>query len=192
LERYGEKEILIAENIFCYDSRLKLRFLLNTDGDERESLRWQWGMRGVDELLDAMGYSLGKKFELMQFFQTSFAAEFAADSAFFKQVNSLYNSNRKSIELFMEKPVTANNPVKPILDLYTTTNEELRKIVSSLAANAGSGEVMSDTDRWVGSYIHMNLNRLFLSEPRLHELVLYDFLCTWYRSAISRMNKNDR
>jgi thiopeptide-type bacteriocin biosynthesis protein len=189
LERYGENEILIAENIFCYDSRLKLQFLLQTEGDERENLRWQWGMRGVDELLDAMGYILEKKYELLQIFQTTFAAEFAADNAFFKQVNSVYNNSRKTIELIMEKPVTDNNPFKPILDLYINTGEELKGIVSSLAVSVGRMGSISDTDRWIGSYIHMNLNRLFLSEPRLHELVLYDFLCTWYRSSINRMKK---
>jgi lantibiotic biosynthesis protein len=191
LERYGDATIAVVEDLFYYDSELKLKFLQLTEGDERETLRWQWGMRGVDELLDMMGYTLEQKYSLMQFFRDSFAAEFGADKNLFKQLNTKYNDNRAMVQAAMENPVSASNVLKPLLGLYREGHNELKKIIDRLRRAAGPGSER-EMEGWTGSYIHMNLNRLFLSEPRLHELVLYDFLCSWYRSCISRKGKEDR
>ncbi len=190
MERYGDDKIAIAEDLFCYDSELKLEFLQLTDGDERETLRWQWGMRGVDELMDAMGYSLDRKYRMMQFFRDAFAAEFNADKNLYKQLNTRYNENRALVQMAMEQPVSAGNTLKPLLDLYSATRMQLHSIVQRLQVSSVSERDQQDMEGWTGSYIHMNLNRLFLSEPRLHEMVLYDFLCSWYRSQLSRKAKN--
>lgn len=36
------------------------------------------------------------------------------------------------------------------------------------------------------SYIHMTLNRLFLQDPRKHEMIIYNYLYRFYKSAVKR------
>ena len=38
----------------------------------------------------------------------------------------------------------------------------------------------------IGSHIHMSLNRIFRSENRLHELIIYDFMTRYYKSKIAQ------
>jgi hypothetical protein len=38
----------------------------------------------------------------------------------------------------------------------------------------------------LASYIHMMLNRIMTDQPRMHELVIYDFLARYYKSMIAR------
>jgi thiopeptide-type bacteriocin biosynthesis protein len=186
LERYGYGLTVYAEELFFIDSKLKLEFLQLTEGDEREKLRWLWALRGVDELLNAFQLTLAEKYELMQSFQQSFAAEFNAGKQLFRQLNQQYNENRKQIQQVMEYPVAAENEFKPLLDIFSRYETELRiaagRILSTPAINA-SPDILKGL---MSGYIHMNLNRLFLSEPRQHELLVYDFLCSWYRSQLKR------
>lgn len=121
----------------------------------------------------------------MQFFRNAFAAEFNADKNLFKQINLRYNLNKQLVQTVMENQFSVNDPLKPLLELYDESRDVLRKLIADLKLLAGANGDAA-MDGWIGSYIHMNLNRLFLSEPRLHELVLYDFLCSWYRTCINR------
>ncbi|MDR0295220.1 MAG: hypothetical protein LBH91_03380 [Prevotellaceae bacterium] len=38
----------------------------------------------------------------------------------------------------------------------------------------------------LSSYIHMTLNRLFRTQQRMHELVMYDYLFRYYTSMQAR------
>ena len=175
-----------AEELFFTDSKMKIEFLLLTEGDEREKFRWLWALRSVDELLNSFGYSLSGKYELMQGLQQQFAAEFKADKSLFRQLNQQYNENRKQIISVLENPVSSDNDLKPLLDIIqkykTEQNEKAQRIAHSNAVDGNQQQL----NLLLGSYIHMNLNRLFLSEPRLHELIIYDLLCSYYRSIIKR------
>lgn len=39
---------------------------------------------------------------------------------------------------------------------------------------------------YIASYIHMSMNRLFASENRLYELIIYDFLRRYYMLSINK------
>ena len=185
-ERYGTSLIEAAEELFFTDSKMKIEFLLLTEGDEREKFRWLWALRSVDELLNSFGYSLSGKYELMQGLQQQFAAEFKADKSLFRQLNQQYNENRKQIISVLENPLSSDNDLKPLLDIIQKyKNEQNEKAQRIAHSNAVAGN-QQQLNLLLGSYIHMNLNRLFLSEPRLHELIIYDLLCSYYRSIIKR------
>ncbi|HEV7781399.1 MAG TPA: lantibiotic dehydratase [Chitinophagaceae bacterium] len=181
VERYGNGLIELAEQLFFADSEMKLEFLLLTGGDERERYRWLWGLRGVDELLNVFDYSLDKKYELLQGIQGMFAKEFNADKGFYRQINQRFSDNRSLIQMAMEDPVSPGNEMKPLIGIFDAHRTEMQKIATAIAGKTGP-----DLTALMGSYIHMNLNRLFLSEPRLHEMVIYDLLCSYYRSAVKR------
>ena len=185
-ERYGASLIEAAEDLFFTDSKMKIEFLLLTEGDEREKFRWLWALRSVDELLDSFAYSLTGKYEFMQSLQQLFAAEFRADKSLFKQLNQQFNDNRKQILSVMEKPVLPENELKHLLEIFQKYKIEQNEKAQRIAESSTVAGNQQQLDLLLGSYIHMNLNRLFLSEPRLHELIIYDLLCSYYRSIIKR------
>ncbi|MCX6317708.1 MAG: lantibiotic dehydratase [Bacteroidetes bacterium] len=186
LERYGQVLTELAESLFYTDSMMKLEFLQLTEGDERERYRWLWGMRGVDELLSAFGLPLQKKYECMQAFQQSFADEFHADKALFRQMNQQYNEHRKDIQQIMEYPVMPENTCQPLLEIFDRYAPSIQATAASITTALQQVQQEAGLQGLLSGYIHMNLNRLFLSEPRQHELLIYDFLCSWYRSQLKR------
>ncbi len=180
-ERYGEQLTDYAEELFALDSRQFLSFLEITEGDEREDLRWPWALLSTDALLSHFGYDAGAKYQLMQALQKQFAAEFRADKAMFKQLNQQYNQHRGLINQLLGQAADQSHPLMPLIAQHSPAIKEIAgKIL--LAINNSPGAL----DNLMGSYIHMSLNRVFLSEPRLHEFVIYDYLCSYYRSAFKR------
>lgn len=186
MERYGHSLVEAAEELFFTDSKMKLEFLSLTEGDERERFRWLWAIRGVDELLNAFDYSTDNKYELMQQLQSVFAKEFNADKSLYRQLNQQFSDSRKQILVAMEHPVTETNPMKALILIFEKYNREQRNVAQKIIASGGLAGKYAELNSLLVSYIHMNLNRLFLSEPRLHELVVYDLLCSWYRSILKR------
>ncbi len=185
LERYGYALVELAEDLFFTDSKMKLAFLQLTEGDEREKLRWLWGLRGADELLNAFKLSLAEKYELMRSFQQAFATEFKAGKTLFRQINQQYNENRNAIKEIMESPVAGSNTYSPWLDIFKEHETEIMTTASGILTVLQKDQQVS-LPALLSGYIHMNLNRLFLSEPRQHELLIYDFLCSWYRSQVKK------
>ncbi len=185
-ERYGHELTVSAEDLFFHDSKLKIQFLQLTEGDERESLRWLWGMRGIDELLNAFGFSIEKKYELLKFIQASFFEEFGGDKQLQKQLNSHYAEHRKLIEEVMQSPTLHTNPYYNLIDLFTINEKEQNDIASSILKRINEGSKGVSAENLLSSYIHMNLNRLFLSGPRQHELVIYSLMVSWYQTIIKR------
>jgi lantibiotic biosynthesis protein len=185
-ERYGHELTAIAEDLFFYDSKLKIEFLQLTEGDEREHLRWLWGMRGIDELLNAFGFSIEKKYELLIYIQASFFEEFGGDKQLQKQLNSRYTEHRRLIEEVMQYPASQTSPLYNLIYLFTANAKEQNDIASSILKEINESRKEVSVENLLGSYIHMNLNRLFLSEPRQHELVIYSLMVSWYQSIIKR------
>jgi lantibiotic biosynthesis protein len=183
-ERYGEELTDYAEELFAMDSRQFLFFLEIAEGDEREDLRWPWALISTDALLTHFGYDAGAKYLLMQALQKQFAAEFRADKAMFKQQ---YNQHRGLINQLLDPKRDQQHPLITLIIQHTLA---IKEIAAKILNAVNNSQVA--LDNLMGSYIHMSLNRVFLSEPRLHEFVIYDYLCSYYRSAFKRKAMPDR
>ncbi len=186
IERYGNTLTEAAEELFFTDSKMKLQFLSLTEGDEREKLRWLWALRETDEWLNAFDYSIENKYELMRQLQAVFSKEYNADKTLYRQLNQQYSDNRKQILMALESPPGEVNIFTPLLTIINEYKDELRVVSQRIIADGGLSGNYTALNSLLSSYIHMNLNRLFLSEPRLHELVIYDMLCSYYRSVTKR------
>ena len=82
--------------------------------------------------------------------------------------------------------ITEADSIKSLFELYQNSEKRLRYIAKDILATSDLSDNNAGVNQLLGSIIHMNLNRLFLSEPRMHEMILYDFLCTYYRSRLKR------
>jgi thiopeptide-type bacteriocin biosynthesis protein len=186
LERYGATTIEETETFFYHDSVAVVNMLKLTWGDEREQLRWLWALRSVDELLDCFRFTLEQKLQLLTNLKEGFAREFNMNKALKLQLDNKNRSHKNSIETLLNKPDSDTHAMKELLTLLAEKNVQLQPIANKILLMQQNGTLEVPLDNLLGSYIHMLLNRITISNPRLHELVLYDFLFRYYQSAKAR------
>jgi thiopeptide-type bacteriocin biosynthesis protein len=167
VERYGSHTMVLTETLFGLQSQAVLPILGAPDS-------WLWGLAAMAELLDACGLALPHKIALLTQLRAAFAQEFALDKHLQLQLDAKYRHARSAIE----QAVGAMEEAGPSTPLHA-----LGQHLAQLEAQQKLEVVY---DQLLGSYLHMLLNRLLPTQPRLHELVLYDFLLRYYRSQQAR------
>ncbi len=184
IERYGSETIEIAESIFCADSNLVVNLLPHLgEGDYADQLRWQFALVNIDQFLNAFGFDLTAKKDLLQTLQNNFQIEFGVTNKDAKKMlGDKFRAERKGIEALL----VGNPPevFKPIFELFQERNTTLQSLVGQLRQEEATLEV--PLNNLLGSYIHMNMNRLLRSKHRLHELMIYDMLAQFYTSLLAR------
>jgi len=167
--RYGSRSIAAVEAIFHQNSIATVHWLRNTEGDEREHARWLWGLKGIDVLLNCFGWDLDKKTTLVEKLKNAFAEEFHTGKLLKQQLDYRYRKYRDQLKRELEAASGADFRVAEIEPavreiLFLQQQKLLDPILEELVA----------------SLIHMQLNRLFPSQPRQHEMICYDFLYRYY------------
>lgn len=178
LERYGDELVEESESLFCADSFMKLDFLRQTEGDERENIRWLWGMKNADWMLDCFALSLEEKEALLKTVKEQFGREQRFGKPALQEINKKFNKYRTEMHSVMNGK-DEEAPLVPVQMFAAFQNEvtTIATIIKEKAANRP--EVLNSL---LLSYLHMCLNRLFPAEPRLQEAVLYEFLYKYYVS----------
>jgi lantibiotic biosynthesis protein len=186
LDRYGHNSIELAERFFYHDSMACLQMLELTFGDEREEVRWIWALRAIDELLNAFAFPLPEKLSLLEKMKDSFYAEFRADKMLKNQLSAKYRAHKSRITAALEGVGPAANDLEPLWQVLRQKTADLAPVVQGLQQLQQAGALRVSLNELMPSYIHMLVNRIITSNPRLHELVLYDMLFTWYRSVTEK------
>lgn len=188
LERYGFTNIEPSEELFHHDSATILDILSLLSGDEGDMLRWQLAMRGVDYLLNDLGFSLEQKKTFMDGLSQGFAQEFNAISTESKkQLSTKYRENKASIEQIMQEQIDGKSELIPVWKLYEERSERTRDCIKAIQEYAK--EKPGILEDLTSSYVHMFLNRFLRSKQRMQEMIIYDFLHQYYRSMMARLKK---
>lgn len=184
LERYGRHAFEETESIFFADSVATVGLLHMLSGDEGEHFRWLAGLRAVDMLLNDLGFTLeGKKVFASQL-QEQFFREFRGDTHLNVQLNNKYRQHREEITSFLDGGDDSRNGIGDVIALF---EERSRRIRPSLAVILPHNAV--GLHHFAGSLVHMFVNRLFVSQQREHELVVYHYLKKYYESKLARREK---
>lgn len=178
LERYGDELVEASESLFCTDSFMKLDFLRQTEGDDRENVRWLWGMKNVDWLLDCFSLALEEKEALLKSVKEQFGKEQNFGKPALQEINKKFNKYRVEMNSVMNGK-DDEAPLIPV-QMFEAFKEEVTAIATSIKEKAGNNPAVLDS--LLHSYLHMCLNRLFPAEPRLQEAVMYEFLYKYYVS----------
>ena len=195
LERYGQGTIGLAEELFFHDSVAVLEMLSASAEMDRDSMRWLWALRSIDELLDGLGWSLMEKRGLAEHMKDAYHREFKADKALRSQLSIKYRNSRRQLEDMLDRSRDAQNPWRDLLRPLDKRRKVLLPVTERLRQLAAAGRLEVPLQDLLCSYIHMLVNRVVSSDPRKHELVLYDLLFTHYRSVEQRakfQEKNDK
>ncbi|SEJ50461.1 thiopeptide-type bacteriocin biosynthesis domain-containing protein [Dyadobacter sp. SG02] len=184
LERYGHHAFEETESIFFADSAATVGVLDTLSGDEGEHFRWLAGLRGVDMLLNDLGFTLEDKKIFAGQSQERFFREFRGGTDLNVQLNNKYRQHTDEIGSFLDP---GDDSLNGIGDLITLFEERSARVVASLVAILPHREV--SLYNLAGSLVHMFLNRLFVSQQREHELVVCHYLKKYYESKLARREK---
>ncbi|AXT57534.1 hypothetical protein D1815_17930 [Aquimarina sp. AD1] len=179
VERYGGETMSISEELFFLDSRMIVDFLDMIDGDEGEELRWLFGVRAIDQLLQDFGYSEDDKLALLERLKTGFGVEFGMNKGLKKQMDKKFRNEHDKIKNFLSFKRDSDPDYAPIIDALDEKSISSKDLVKEILTIVDKNQL----DDMMSSYIHMLMNRLFRSKNRLHEMVLYDLLYRTYKVA---------
>jgi len=182
IERYGSDIITEIETIFSYNSIAILSFLKSIN--QEESLRWMWGLKTIDLLLDEFGYLIEDKISLFEKLNKNYHAEFKVDTFMSKQIDQKYRNEIINIRETIESQNINifSQEFKYIVWFIKQSKESIFKIINYYKSGAPSKSL----DEVLASVIHMHFNRLFRSRQRMQELVIYHFLHKYYVSKLAR------
>jgi thiopeptide-type bacteriocin biosynthesis protein len=183
LERYGCTSITESESLFFVDSESTLQFLANLENNEM--LRWQIGLLEANELFNIFNISIVERRTITQDLQQQFFKEMKADQLLKQSLASSLRNNRKTIEDVLQGSGLSNS----IISIMAGRSQQLKPIAVRILEKASAGELQVSVPALLKSYLHMSFNRLFVSHPRHHEMVLYDFLYKFYNSQLARAGK---
>jgi lantibiotic biosynthesis protein len=187
IERYGAEVMELTETLFCEDSTAVLQMLDQTWGDEREPIRWQWGLKMIDTYLSDFGLNLPEKKNLMEKMKTSFANEFNMDKALKLQIDQRFRDNRQIIERILNNDLNEIHEYAPLFQAIMTKSEHTKGIIEQIKSQKSEIEL----NRYLSDTIHMTVNRTIADNQRTHELVMYDFLYRYYLAEEAKKRKTE-
>ncbi|WP_378187573.1 thiopeptide-type bacteriocin biosynthesis protein [Aquimarina sp. W85] len=185
LERYGPETIEESESIFFQNSKLISYVIARVQNDNE---RWLWGMKTIDTFLDAWNLDVIQKKNISENLKKSFDEEMGATTEINRQLSLKFRNNRSNINAIMGQPV--DEEFDTVLQHY---KKDTQKVVAKIIANRKESDTNLTVIDLLNSYIHMHCNRLFKSNHRLNEWVLYNYLYQYYRSKAAQMeNKKEK
>lgn len=192
LERYGNEYIIAAEQIFHADSIAVLRFLALLEGTNEQKYRFIFALRGIDMLLEDFGLTLDEKKSHLQEIQIQFFNEFGGSLQLRKQLNEKYRSYQMDIFIHLDSSKDKENEIDEAISVFKIRSEEIAKVIKQNFSNLKGTEKKAKFKKWLPSYIHMFMNRLYIGHQRKYELVAYHFLEKYYTSQTAMLKMKDK
>lgn len=192
LERYGYNTMELSESYFCCDSILMMNMLDLIEGDEGEIVRWLFGLRSLDALLNDFRYELPKKVALLTTLQENFGREFGMGRGLKMQLDAKFRKERSMIDEVLDRTKDSSSQMLPLFNLIEERSKLMHPIADQILNIEKEEKLGRTLNDLMSSYIHMMLNRLFKSKQRLHELVIYDFLLRYYKSEVAKQKNKQQ
>ena len=181
LERYTPRLIDQSETVFHNDSLAVLRIIHLLDGVDDGRYRLIFAMRGITALLADFSLSEEHKLTFLRAQQASFFKEFGGSPALQKSLNQRYRKHQRFIAEHMDPEKDVAGEIDEAIGVFNIRSEMNRSVVRDIYPEL------------LHHYIHMFINRLFISQQRKYELVVYHFLEKYFVSsmAIAKKEKQD-
>ena len=194
IERYGGLEGLEAsEQMFCADSDAVLTILRNLNDVEAADMRWKIALYGIEALLSDFGLEVCKKMHLMASLRKSFAHEFHLTSLDIEKLGRRFRNERIQLQSMLRRESSGGDSCfDTALRAFAHRSERNRPAVLCLRNLEKCDALGANLLDIIASHVHMNVNRIFQSSPRAHEVVLYDFLHRLYEGFQARANNVQR
>lgn len=178
IERYGADLITTVEEIFFVDSEAQLDIIKAImESNASDDYRWRLSLIFVNDIMNAFNLNLESKLILLEKISYEYRREFGfTSSKFTKQLNDKYRLFRQDIVDTLSSDSKLHSEYNKILSIRL----ECLSVISLKIKN-----IDFEKHKLIADLIHMTMNRLFRSNARLHEMVIYEFLRKHYKSKIA-------
>jgi hypothetical protein len=108
-----------------------------------------------------------------------------------KKISERFSSSKKIIHYVMNEGQEDDENLKKGIGAFVTDDLNYKKAIEEIRSAPSVHRDIQQVNRLMSSYLHMFMNRMFVSNQRKVELVIYDYLLKYYESKIAReINKN--
>lgn len=173
LERYGGASgIVLAERLFGIDSDAVAAALSAVEAAHLARARWLLALRGMHNLLEALGLGLEERATLLEKARDSLAGEHGT-SAVYQQLGERFRQHKTEVFAALSDAAAPPSIQAAVAELDARLPQllALTPQLQRLARRNGPR-----FDQIGTSYLHMHANRVLSSSARRQEVVLYDFL----------------
>jgi len=180
LNRYGSQYIEEVETLFFSDSLAVLKLIqLLREVEDSEKYRVLFALRGIDLLLDDFNYNLFERKNLLKSLSDAYFKEFGGSHTLFKQLNLKYRYFQNLIFSHLNPLYDKENGIIEAVEIFSQRTKQNRK---SFESTFNTEDFLKNKNMHISNYMHMFINRLFVSKQREYELVVYNFLYKYYNS----------
>ncbi|AVF49564.1 MULTISPECIES: thiopeptide-type bacteriocin biosynthesis protein [Weeksellaceae] len=180
IERYGGGTIEYAECLFHRNSELILNCLHFNDEEKIIVILFY-----IDQLLSQIGLSINQKLQWIKDYDASFKEEFNADKNLNRQLDKKY---RTFYPKFLE--FTQSLESKEFRDLVMENLTFSKTTLQNILNVYNQNSVSTSLQYFIQCIFHMSINRLFTSQQRLFEMVIYDYLYRYYKTKFYLNSSN--
>ena len=172
LERYGENTIEYAEELFFRSSELILNFLEYNDEE-----KIMVALFYIDCILSELGLSNEEKTNWIKNFDNAFKTEFNTDKSLNSQLKKKYIDFQPKYFEFIKTIA-----FKDIKYLITNNISDIHIVIEKILELEKKECLNVEMRDYFQSIFHMHINRLFVSNQRLFEMIIYDHLLRFYKA----------
>lgn len=174
IERYDQNTIEDAETLFYKNSEFTLLCLPYDDED-----KIIFSIFYMNEILDKLNLEIQEKPVWIQNSNGAFKEEFNADKNLNSQLDKKYRKFKPKLIDFIQSDDFSDERKAIILHI-----EECVSVLQNILRHHQNQSLEIALQSFFQSIFHMNINRLFVSNQRLFEMVIYDYLLRYYKSAM--------
>lgn len=167
IERYGISTMDDAEYIFYKNSDFFVKECLHLDDEDKIILSLFY----VDKILDILKLSINEKLLWIKNSNDAFKKEFNADKKLNSQLDKKYRLFKPKYVDFIES--------EEYLDFRENTEAHILELAPTLENIILKNPSLQD---FFQSIFHMTINRMFVSNQRLFEMIIYDYLFRYYKT----------
>ncbi|MCF2221037.1 thiopeptide-type bacteriocin biosynthesis protein [Chryseobacterium sp. PS-8] len=172
IERYGENMIDDTETFFYKNSELTIQCL---PYDDEEKIIVSLFL--IDQMLNKLNLSVQEKLKWIKDFNDAFKREFNADKKLNSQLDKKYREFKPKYLDFL-----SSDEFSEERSAFLSHIEENNAALQNVLCHNENQSLRISLRNFFQSIFHMNINRLFVSNQRLFEMIIYDYLVRYYKS----------
>ncbi|CAA7196415.1 Nisin biosynthesis protein NisB [Chryseobacterium potabilaquae] len=172
MERYGQNTMEDSEALFYGNSEFTLD-CLHYDDEEKIIITLFY----IDEILNRLALPMSEKLEWIRIFNTAFKKEFNADKKLNSQLDKKYRDFKTKFLEFIHSEEFSEERYAIVSHI-----EENNLVLQNILLHHKNRSLGMSLSSFFQSVFHMNINRLFVSNQRVFEMVIYDYLLRYYKT----------
>lgn len=189
VQRYLQEAIVYSEELFYLNSEVCKDFFAR-ESDPGDTERIYFGLWHLNVMLNYFDLELNQKIKLVDSYSEDYLKEFRTDRFLKKQLGYKYGIHFEKMKEIFKDGLGKDAAVKSeFFDIVAPTADAYELSASKILKTEQFEEQMKLGV--IKSHMHMYMNRLFNTQQRKYELVLYYFLARYfhYEQAMQRKKK---